>query len=1447
MIFIDKVKNFKIYKSPLFLPTLERDKKKKSAILMMTPSYTSSKKILLHPMLINKLRFSSYYLDKDVYYYINSKDDKGKEKSITESANISSEELINAFSESVLNTGDKVIIFNEDAKNDAQLRKLLYNDRIKTRKEVLEMYDQVKQDFPFIKYTYPELDRYKQMNVFIDLYYYNSLFFANNTWVLKKGLNLYLDFVNRMINNPAIKNSGYTKKTVIIPVMDWNSTESVWNYKTSLNPMSVLYQMMYLDMKDRIKSVFGDTDIIFLAPRCYFKINFSTLEDPDFKRLSITFKNFLIKMVKGTDFDASEVDTTMDYPDKDVIRTNIIDKIEVSKGVDVTKDFYKVKDSKSLPIEPEFKVEKEKEDENKVISKGTLNKAQKEKSDKSPEYYRMLSIIDSVSGYARNEEDAWDELDKDWIKRILIELDSKDSSKVDVSHGRSVRMSKLSEDLLNASFKGRSIKELLEDKNDEGTKPMELELATPNESFNNLTFVNFDKDYNLDRDIVRCFRFFESVSRPIAIRNIESRDNSTSEDRVELYTVEMEDYRGKRFTVKLDIPIMKDNRFLLRGNNKSIQTQFFNMPILKTDENTCQVVSNYMKIIINRFGNGSGKSLPMTGRFIKACKKYTGNELKISFGDNTKVCSKYELPVDYIDISSVVNKIETKDCIYYFNQDEIRQLYEVEDYKGIPYGYNKKTKTVFYIENSSNFAFTQHLALSIKLASESFFELFEKATPSSISSYSRCSIMNSDIPLVIICAYHEGLRRTMDKARVGYKLTQKLDKYDKEYYKDHIKFKDGYLVFESSYESSMLLNGLKDCPTEEFSLSDIDNRDMYLEFLDQYGGRIKADGLDNFYDCMVDPLTKDILEFYKMPTDYVSMLLYANSLLADNKFIKHTDASSKRFRRYALIAVYTYKVLADAYASFANQTKHRRDAAEFMVKQSAVIDKFLTDSISSDDSCINALRDIETTNSVTTKGPSGMNSDRAYSLDKRTYDESMLNVLGMSTGFAANVGITRQATINANIAGKDGYVQSINGDTSKMNSANTLTATEALTPFGSTRDDPFRTAMTFVQTAKHMVRTENADPLLVTSGIDEAMPYLSTNKFAHKAKMNGEVVEYTGEYIIVKYEDGSKEYINLKETIEKNSDGGYYVPLKLDANEKIKVGYKFKENEILAYDKYSFSNSLGESDNLAYNIGKLAKVAVINTDEGFEDSGVITEKMAANLATRINLQYSIILGKDSNVFSIAEIGDHMEAGDSLLIWQEPFEEEDANSMLKLMSSGDISELGKRKLKSEVTGQIMDIKIYRTVELDEMSDSLRKIVADYEAPLQKLAKTLSGHELNTSEIPAHYKLDPIGKLKKARDSILIEFYVEYVDTVGVGDKIVYYSANKAVEKSVIPKGKEPYTDFRPREHIDAFVSEVSIDKRMVTSTIIYGALQKLMIELDRSVKDIMDIPYDDSQV
>jgi hypothetical protein len=35
--------------------------------------------------------------------------------------------------------------------------------------------------------------------------------------------------------------------------------------------------------------------------------------------------------------------------------------------------------------------------------------------------------------------------------------------------------------------------------------------------------------------------------------------------------------------------------------------------------------------------------------------------------------------------------------------------------------------------------------------------------------------------------------------------------------------------------------------------------------------------------------------------------------------------------------------------------------------------------------------------------------------------------------------------------------------------------------------------------------------------------------------------------------------------------------------------------------------------------------------------------------------------------------------------------------------------------------------------------------------------------------------------------------------------------------------------------------------MVQSTVTYGALQKLMVELDRTCKDMAGIPYDDTKV
>lgn len=1345
--------------------------------------------------------------------------------------------ITNALTEgSYIESGEYLTIL-EDSTYDSNLKKILYTERMVKRKDAIALLDRAKADMPFIKYTFLEIDRYQQKNLFVDLYYYNQAFFKNNTFKDRKGFKIYQELLDRLINDKRIDKAGYTRKTVFIPINDWyiNKDTKMWMFREDLNPISIIYELLMTD-PNSLKKIFKNVTPVFFSEHGYFTVDFNDIKNS--KVIANKLKSFIIKINKGEEFELEDQDSVV-APSKKAIKADILDKIETSKGVDLTPATSDDKDTK--------------ED----TKKAAYSDDDFYYKDASKRYYKdILDKIDIAVDGASDSEEALDNMDDDLdLKELIAGLDSNDD-KVDINQARANRMSELDKELLDKSVHGRSIRDILkdDDKEEKEIPATKLEVASPNKEWEEMRYMNFDSTYDMEKDIINAFRHWSNVSRPLSIRAIKAENHSTSEDRLDLYTVEYEDYRGKRYTIKLDIPRIKRNRFLLRGNEKNIQMQFFNMPIVKTDLDTAQIVTNYKKIIISRYNTVAGRSLPNTSRLMKALDKYDGSNIKITRGFNERICNKYDLPIDYIDLASVYTKIETDKVIIYFNQDEIRDQYEIDESKGIPYGYYKKTKEVMYFDDKGTNMFVDILiGLLVQDPQHSdnkFFELFNNAKPANRCTYTRARIMSSDIPLIIVCAYSEGLSKVLKKGNIKYSLVDKLTQDIRhDLSKDYIKFSDGYLVYEVTYDSSLLLNGFKECDTQSHSLGEIDDRNMYLEFLDNYGGRIKSDGLDNFYDCELDPITMENLERYKLPTDYISVLLYANYLLADNKYVNHTNMSSRRTRRYELIAAYTYQVMSEAYGTYANSLKHSRNQVPFTCKQSAVIDKIMSDTTFGDYSTNSILGDIEATNSLTFKGLSGMNSDRSYSLDKRVFDKSMVGVAGMSTGFSANVGITRQATLDASIEGNRGYVKDTKGK-SVPNTAKMLTATEATVPMMSTHDDPTRVAMSFIQTAKHTMRTEVSDPLLVTNGADEALCYICSDEFVHKAKGKGTVTSLTDDDMIITYEDGSKEFVDLKLQIKKNSDGGFYEELKLDAEPKIKVGSKVKAGQIVAFDKYSISNSLGESDNYAMNIGKLAKVAIINTDEAFEDSGSIIESTARDLACRVIVKEECVLDKNTNIYNVVPVGTNVEQGDPLLIWQTPYEEEDVNALLKALANDTeaVNELGRHSIKSEYTGTVIGMKVYKTVEDKELSDSLRKLVKQYEKPINDLEKRLKQEGLEEEvDLPANYPLSATGKLKNAADGVKIEFYIEYLDLVGVGDKITYNAANKAVIAKVIPKGKEPYTDFRPNEPISGILSVTSIQKRMVQSIVTYGGLQKLMVELDRTCKDMADIPYDDSKV
>ena len=223
------------------------------------------------------------------------------------------------------------------------------------------------------------------------------------------------------------------------------------------------------------------------------------------------------------------------------------------------------------------------------------------------------------------------------------------------------------------------------------------------------------------------------------------------------------------------------------------------------------------------------------------------------------------------------------------------------------------------------------------------------------------------------------------------------------------------------------------------------------------------------------------------------------------------------------------------------------------------------------------------------------------------------------------------------------------------------------------------------------------------------------------------------------------------------------------------------------------------------------------------------------------------LPKDTNIYNLAQKGQDIEEGDPLMIFQNAFEEKDANALLKAISDEDleaVSDLGRIHVHSKITGKIQNIKIYRTCELDELSPSLRKVVTAYESKIKKEKAELKkmGIENTEAYLEPDYKSEPTGKLKDCIDGVKIFFYISCDDKMSVGDKLVIYSACKGVVKRVFERGTEPYTDFRPNEEISVLGGTAGINARMVGAIILVGALNKAMLELDRKCKDLLGIPW-----
>lgn len=1472
-IFLDEVKPLTIYRGKYRFPIDRKDRLKNSLVYLMTSSFNNTIRFLCANNLAkdNSQNFTSYFLEKNVQFIIENTVNESnllingepidftyelvEDLSLINSDNVSLNETM--FMTNEENTkyrmlfGDDVEeILNEDLSKtkrgtynfNAIFKSMLYEHRLKNQSDVLKLYEELKKKVEVITNTFVNPDLYKNRNLYYDWSYYTEVFFNDKKVPLgDRGLDIFAAFIDRFLGDRRF--DSYEKKVIVIPMNDWiEERDDPFDFTTNLNPIVLLYRSLKIKELERFKN-WNNCLIVITKGNSFFTLKTDSIDGVgDINKLGSCINRLHQQDLKNTE--EISKDSSL------VILNHLADKMS-SSGIKINNITGGTSTLTKENIEDD---ETEIDDSDPEVKKAMLVNKLSKVAEKNTTVDNAINDLDT----------ALDKEDTEKMKDLLLDIQS--DSGIKMNKARAQRHEKMQEELLKKEVHGKTVKQLLEQfKKNDSIPETSIPVDSIDDHWKKVKFVNFSSTYtkqDMEADIVAMFYHFTKVTHPMNILKMDVENTSTSEDYINTYTVDYEDAEsGKRSTIKVDIPIMVGDRFMkLRGNEKVLIGQLLLLPIVKTDEDTVQIVSNYNKIFISRKSpSGVGKSTPIINKMIKIFNKYGGKEFKVIPGDNRKVCAFYALPISFIDLASLYSSITFPDGSYVsFNMDKLKEIdfdrsylskadakltneALMNKYMAI---YVKNNKKIPIIDQSVD----EYLLDLMCSYSKDFVELYNVTPISKRLMFTEASILNMKIPVIVMVAYSIGLQATLNTIGIKYEFTEVRPRKGENY----VKFNDGYLKYEPRSDAdNLLMNGLMQVDTENYSIKEINTKDMWLSVLDEYGGRVKADGLDNFYDLMMDPITVEVCQTLHIPHTYIEALLYASSLLTDSKYNRHTDITGNRLRINEVIVGHLYSVLAKEYGAYRNTVKRNKGSVAFTCKRSAVIDSILThDQTSSDLSTMTPLLEAENANKVTFKGLSGLNSERAFSIEKRAYDESMLGVVGMSTGFSGTVGINRQLSIDSGIVNKRGFIAPKKPE--ELDNLSTLSVMEAMSPLAINRDDPIRTAMAFTQTVQHMMTVRKAMPQLVTCGADEALPYITSNKFSYKFKgKKGTILEVTDDYVVIQ-DDETKEcdYVDLRELVQKNSDGGFYLTTKLDINKGIKKGSKVKHNDIIAYNKLNYSPSIGNNrtsadpNSISYNIGSMAKIGILHTAMGFEDSTVVDWVLSNALSTNLVLQKEVSLLPSANVYNMVEVGSPIEEGEPLIIFSDSFEDEDANALLRNLAKDNpiVSDIGRKQVHSKASGKIQDIKIYRTVEMDKLSPSLQTIIKKYENKIDKLKKVMRAHKINKEfELEATTKLPMEGKLKNV-EGVLIEFYISTIDKFGVGDKLTFANGLKGVCSAIIPPGKEAFTPYRQNEFVSAFLTATGVVKRMVVSCLLNGYINKGLIELSRQVQDELGIKW-----
>ena len=894
----------------------------------------------------------------------------------------------------------------------------------------------------------------------------------------------------------------------------------------------------------------------------------------------------------------------------------------------------------------------------------------------------------------------------------------------------------------------------------------------------------------------------------------------------QVFRIKVTPVEGSPSTIPIRIPTMQpDGTFLAGGVKYRHAYQRMDVPIRKVSSDQVALTSYTSKLFVQRSSRAvSSYSLWLIKELnLKAFVEVEGKPYltEVVYSNVFDQTAK-NLPRAYTTISKEFKSFKTikgVTCFFHykkrhehFGEELVKQLENKGEYTVFAKGREK-----YVVVNQYGECFTTDgKTYDYFGIMEELFELPLERIPTDMVEV---SLYSKTIPLVFMLSYTYGIRQILGMLDAKFRLVPRGKALTLNKYETAIKFKDYTLVVSRQQPVvSMIMSGLNRYHKEiaRYSFDAFDKHEVWITILENSGLKIGIiRELEFTIDGFVDPITEDLLKRMGEPTDFNRLMVRATDLLTNDSHPDEIDTEFMRFRGQERFAGIMYAEIARAVRKY--RSRGVGESSRLEMNPEAV---WIATQKDASVQLVEELNPIEVKKQqefVTYSGVGGRSGESMVKSTRRFHPNDT-GVISELTADSGKVGINTYFSANPNLASVRG---TLGKRKEKLNGVDIVSPSMMLS-FMTDTDQPQRWGFIGIQN-KHLMANKMAIPSATRTFYDDIFAYRCGDLWASHVKEACTVIDVTDTLLTLQTKDGTPIKKRLGRVYGKASDKT--VPHNIITD--LVKGQKVEPMTVICWNDGFFNRNLLDPKKVILKVANYIYAAFTDDLDTHEDASAISELMSKGQVYDKTKPRYIKLNFEQNISGLPKIGQVVDSQETVATLDDGLGLED--EVFSEKSRSTLEMLSKSTPKAEFSGVVEDFEVFYHGDLEDMSDSLRKLAMESNKRMAIKAKELD-KPVVTGQVDGFVRIDGS---EVPMDTAVIKLYITSEQKSAVGDKGVFFHQLKTVYSSTMT-GVNLCEEGIP---IVGRFSYTSSNNRSVTSPERVGAATTVLMGMTKQLTDL----------